>query len=36
MLFGLIEEISKLKANVTDKLFLISIKTHGAKNVGKN
>ena len=31
-IFGLIEEIQKLKANV----FSISIKTHRDKNVGKN
>ena len=35
-IFGLIEEIQKLKANVAGKLFSISIKTHRDKNVGKN
>ena len=31
--FGLIEEIYKLKQNVTGKLFLISVKTHRQKNI---
>ena len=35
-IFGLIEEIQKLKQNVTGKLFLISVKTHQHKNIGKN
>ena len=35
-IFGLIEEIYKLKANVTGKLFSISIKTDRLKNIGKN
>ena len=35
-IFGLIEEIQKLKANVAGKLFSISIKTYQDKNVGKN
>ena len=34
--FGLIEEIQKLKLNVTGKLFLISIKIYRLKNIGKN
>ena len=35
-ILGLIEGIYKLKLNVTGKLFLISIKTHRIKNIGKN
>ena len=35
-IFGLIEEIYKLKANITGKLFLISVKTHQDKNIEKN
>ena len=35
-IFGLIEEIYKLKANVTGKLFSISIKTDRLKNIGRN
>ena len=35
-IFGLIEEIYKMKLNVTGKLFLISIKTHQDKNIEKN
>ena len=35
-IFELIEEIYKLKANVTGKLFSISIKTDRLKNIGKN
>ena len=31
--FRLIEEIYKLKQNVTGKLFLISVKTHRQKNI---
>ena len=34
--FGLIEKIQKLKANVTGKLFSISVKTHRDKDIGKN
>ena len=34
--FGLIEEILKLKLNVTDKLFFISIYTYRLKNIEKN
>ena len=34
--FGLIEEIYKLKPKVTGKLLSISIKTYRDKNVGKN
>ena len=33
---GLIEEIYKLKLNVTGKLFLISIKTYQRKNIEEN
>ena len=32
-IFGLIEEIQKSKLNVTGKLLLISIKTHGVKKI---
>ena len=35
-IFGVIEEIQKLKQNVTGKLFWISVKTHRHKNVEKN
>ena len=35
-IFGLIGEIQKLKANVTGKLFLISIKSHRVKNIEKD
>ena len=35
-IFGLIEEILKLKLNVTGKLYLISIKTYRLKNIEKN
>ena len=35
-IFGLIEEILKLKLNVTGKLFLVSIKTYRLKNVEEN
>ena len=35
-IFGLKEEIVKLKLNVTGKLFLISIKTYRVKNIEKN
>ena len=34
-IFGLIEEIQKLKLNVTGKLYLISIKTYRLKNIEK-
>ena len=34
-IFELIEEILKLKLNVTGKLFLISIKTYQLKNIEK-
>ena len=34
-IFGLIQEIQKLKLNVTGKLFLISIKTYRLKNKEK-
>ena len=34
-IFGLIEEIQKLKANVAGKLFS-SVKTDRDKNIGKN
>ena len=36
IIFGSIEEIQKLKLNVTGKLFLISIKTYRLKNIEKN
>ena len=35
-IFGLIGEIQKLKANVTGKLFFISIKSHRVKNIEKD
>ena len=35
-IFGLIEEILKLKLNVTGKLFFISVKTYWLKNIQKN
>ena len=35
-IFGLIEEILKLKLNVTGKLFLISLKTYRLKNIEEN
>ena len=35
-IFGLIEEIKKLKLNVTGKLFLTSIKTYQLENIEDN
>ena len=34
--FGLIEDILKLKLNVTGQLFLISLKTYRLKNIKEN
>ena len=35
-IFGLIEEIYKLKQNETGKLYSISVETHRRKNIEKN